>query len=144
MRNLQAEPPIANTGDDADVMAAARARLTQAADALMATDAARRLVDDIAEAMREDVLAAEQALQVFASLFARAIMVAPSSGSMTMASAWRWMAGPAAGQGCIGVPDRGRHWPDRRRHDAGGNMVQRVCLGRLPEAGKASLKAHPS
>ena len=73
MRNLQAEPPIANTGDDADVMAAARARLTQAADALMAADAARRLVDDIAEAMREDVLAAEQALQVFASLFARAI-----------------------------------------------------------------------
>ena len=57
-------------------MVVARARLTEAADALMATDAARRLVDDIAEAIQRDPLTAEQALQIFASHFARAIMAA--------------------------------------------------------------------
>ena len=57
-------------------MAVARARLTEAADALMATDAARRLVGDIAEAIQRDPLTAEQALQIFTSLFARAIMAA--------------------------------------------------------------------
>ncbi len=76
MQNLQAPFPFAITGDDADVMVVARARLEQAAHALMATDAARRLVDDIAEAIQRDPLTAEQELQIFASLFARAIMAA--------------------------------------------------------------------
>ena len=74
MQNLQAPSRLANT--DTDVMVVARARLTQAADALMATDAARLLAGDVAEAIQRDPLTAEQALQIFASLFARAIMVA--------------------------------------------------------------------
>ena len=74
MQNLQAPSRLANT--DTDVMVVARARLTQAADALMATDAARLLAGDIAEAIQRDPLTAEQALQIFASLFARAIMAA--------------------------------------------------------------------
>ena len=66
------------------VMVVARARLTQAADALMATDAAR-LLAYIARRYKARSPPSRHC-KCFAGLFARAIMVASIGSSMTMAS----------------------------------------------------------